>query len=100
MLEPNYLVLASWAAVSAARRVQMCRQMTEMYLEFRQLPRDSAEPWVWEAIDGLHPELVGVIAESLPTKENDALMKWMLNGIAATQTRNAVLEKQLNDLPF
>ncbi|GAA4393349.1 hypothetical protein [Hymenobacter koreensis] len=89
-----------WSTASVERRLKMCRDMTSMYLEFRQLHRDQADPWVWEAIDGLHPELAGVIAESLPPAAHQHLMQWMHNNIQSTRTETERLQQEIQDLPF
>ncbi len=89
-----------WPAATAARRLKMCRDMTEMYLEFRKEPRESAEPWVWETIEALHVDLAGLIAESLPPEQHKTLMDWMHGGIAASTARAAQLQKQLDECPF
>jgi hypothetical protein len=71
------LLFGEWQTAGVARRIEMVKSLSVMYLEIRKGSYRQTEPWVQEAIDGLYPEFAGMIEQRLPAAARREINNWM-----------------------
>jgi hypothetical protein len=80
------VAFGDWRYRKPKQQLDLCMQLTEMYLEIRRASFSKMTSLDRDIIEGLYTEYCNLIYEGMPARQQRALMKWMHQGIQTNAT--------------